>query len=175
MKKILKREFNKGFTMVEVLVAMTLFVVIVSATTVSFITAMKTQRQLVSLMAATDSASLAIEQMAKEIRTGRDFCRTSCADGIINFTTWKGEAVTYQVDANKQILRSSGINSGPITADNVSIERLNFIISGNQPTDDYPPRITIILRAAVPQTGPIGIRGVYTDLQTTISARNPEI
>ncbi len=166
----MKNFFKKGFTTIELLVSMTLFVTIVSIATVSFITAMKSQRQLVSLMAATDSASLSIEQMVKEIRSGGNFCPNSCVSGEIIFTTWQGEIVTYRLESGRLIR-----NSRSITADNVSIERLNFIISGNQPDDSYPPRITIILRAAVPQTGPIGVREVYTDLQTTVSARNPEI
>jgi len=159
-----------AFTTIELLVAMTIFVIIVSLATGSFIVAMRSQRAMVNLMAVTDNASLAIEQMAREIRTGYEFCvgaNANCAEQQLVFTNYLGEQVIYRLDSNR-LER----NSQPLTATNVSIETLKFIVSGNQTGDDQATRVTIVLKVAVPQTGPIGVRGVFTNLQTTVSARN---
>ena len=164
-----------GFTMIELLVAMALFVVIVTVAVGSFVIAMKSQRAQVALMAVNDNVSLAIEQMAREIRTGTGFCPgNSCVldndQGKLVFTNYHSEQVTYNYkwDSNLNIGMITR-NGKQITADNVDVQRLRFKVSQSS---TQPPRVTIILRVAVPQKGTIGVRGVSTDLQTTISARN---
>ena len=159
-----------AFTTIELLVAMAIFVTIVSLSSGCFVIAMRSHRAMVNLMAANDNASLAIEQIAREIRTGREFCigaNANCAEQQLVFTNYLGEQATYRLNSNR-LER----NSQPLTATNVSIEALKFIVSGNQLNDNQATRVTIVLKVAVPQTGPIGVRGVFTNLQTTISARN---
>lgn len=167
-----------GFTLIELLVSMTIFVVVITIASGCFVTALKTQRAMVSLMAVNDNVSLEIEQMAREIRTGTTFCPgkndTNCklpanssSATKLTFTNYLGQQVTYEWDSNKGKLMR---NNSPLTADNVSVENLKFIVSNNE--INKATRITIILKVAVPKEGPVGVRNVSTDLQTTISARN---
>ena len=176
---------QNGFTLIELLVAMSLFVIIVTIAVGSFISAMRTQRALVALMAVNDNASLAIEQMAREIRTGTEFCvdppNPGCVldsnNGKLVFTNYRGEQIIYQLGTKTVSGDNIGIlqkGTQQITADNVNVQNLKFIVSGNQSNDNYPPKITIILKVAVPPKGAIGVGGVATNLQTTISARNLE-
>ncbi len=123
-------------------------------------------------MAVNDNVSLAIEQMAREIRTGTTFSSSATK---LTFTNYLGQQVTYKWDSSqssKKLMRKvQGMpDFQPLTAENVSVENLKFIVSNNE--TNKATRITIILKVAVPQTGPVGVRNVSTGLQTTISARN---
>ena len=157
---------------------MSLFVIIVTIAVGSFISAMRTQRVLVALMAVNDNASLAIEQMARDIRTGTEFCidtNNSCNTSKLVFTNYRGEQTIYQLGTKTVSGDNIGIlqkGTQQITADNVNVQNLKFIVSGNQSNDNYQSRITIIFKVAVPPKGAIGVGGVATNLQTTISARN---
>jgi prepilin-type N-terminal cleavage/methylation domain-containing protein len=79
MKSIKK---SKGFTLIEVVVAIAVFSILVAVGVGGFVNALRTQREVTSLIAAQSNASLAIEQMAREIRTGYLFCNTADNGGI---------------------------------------------------------------------------------------------
>ncbi len=68
-----KLKTSNAFTIIELLVAMGLFIILMGITAGSFVKAMRTQRAIVALMAANDNASLTLEQIAREIRTGSNF------------------------------------------------------------------------------------------------------
>src|SRR5579863_5544609 len=94
---------RRGFTLIELLIAVSLFAIAVAIAAGGFVRALRTQRQLIALVSANSSASLAIEQIAREIRTGTDF---TCSTGIPNayngltctdlsFVDATGQQVTY--------------------------------------------------------------------------------
>ncbi len=65
---------KKGFTLIEMLVTVTLFAIIITIAVGSFTNAERTERQVSSLISAQSNVSLALEQMTREIRTGYLFC-----------------------------------------------------------------------------------------------------
>ena len=153
--------------MVELLVAMTLFIVFIVIASGSFIRALRTQRAIVALIAANDNASLSIEQMAREIRTGASFSSPNGND--LDFINAYDIQVTYRLN-NNVIERGEGggANFKPITADNVKINSLNFYLHGQLAGDDYPPRITISLNIS-PNIS--NVQNISTNFETTVSAR----
>lgn len=157
---------NKGFTTMELLVAMSLFVILISIVSGVFVSSLRTQRATVALIAANSNASLALEQMSREMRTGRDFSQSGQE---ITFTNAKGELVTYRWDSDSAAIER-GINDNfkKITADNVQIRNLVFRIFTGSPEDAYPPRITIILQGGAAN---IPFSENTVNLETTISAR----
>ncbi len=173
-KKSLKAQ--KGFTIVELLIAMTLFTVLIGITSGAFIQSLRTQKNLTALIAANSNASITIEQIAREARTGKDFCIGANSPCIISagvykeliFTNAKNEKVKYELIA-PSIMRS--INSQtpiPVTADNVNMQILSFYIDGNQPGDGKNARITMVLK--------VGAAGIpfsesVINLQTTVTTR----
>jgi len=157
---------KKGFTMVELLVAMTLFIVFIVIASGSFIRALRTQRAIVALIAANDNASLSIEQMAREIRTGASFSSPNGND--LDFINAYNIQVTYRLN-NNVIERGEGeTNFKSITATNVKINSLSFYLYGQLAGDNYPPRITISLNISpnIPT-----IQNISTNFETTVSAR----
>lgn len=157
---------REGFTIVELLVAITLFSIAVSVAIGGFVRALRTQRQLVALIAANSNASLAIEQMAREIRTGTDFV---CIGGSIGcselkFNNANGESVTYR-ELNGGLERAVSNNFSQVTASNVEIRYLSFILFGS---NQYPPRITVNIGVGGKNSE---LQNMVTNIQTTISSR----
>ncbi|MDP3014874.1 MAG: type II secretion system protein [bacterium] len=167
-----KTQNLKAFTIVELLVAMGLFVVLIGISTGGFIKALQTQKAIISLMEANDNASLALEQMAREIRTGYNFSKISETE--IQFVNQRNQVVWYRL--NEETIERGTEKEGvvsqriykKITADNVKIMNFKVALFGSNVGDGYPPRITISL-----SVGPTGryLENVLTNIQTTISAR----
>lgn len=65
---------KKGFTLVELLITVGLFATIVTIAVGGFTNALRTQRQVASLISAQSNVSLALEQMSRQVRTGYLFC-----------------------------------------------------------------------------------------------------
>ncbi len=164
---------KRGFTLIELLISMLIFVVVISIVAGVFIKTIRTQKAITALIAANDSASLAIEQMAREMRTSNNFCGgADCPQNEISFTNAKGEPVVYKLD-NEAVKRSAdgGAVFNSITATNVKVENLRFFVTGNQFgdfSDSLPTKITILLSIKAKGTG---VESAATNLQTTITSR----
>jgi type II secretory pathway pseudopilin PulG len=159
-----------GFTIVELLVAMGLFMVLVGIATGGFVKTLRTQKAIVGLMAANDNMNLALEQMAREIRTGYNFSKIS--DSEFQFVNAHNQVVWYRLNqgaierGTEDVLLRRTYKK--ITADNVKVINFKTELFGNNPGDGYPPRITISLSV----TGAGGyLESITTNIQTTISAR----
>ncbi|MEY4731554.1 MAG: hypothetical protein RL681_500, partial [Candidatus Parcubacteria bacterium] len=71
MKKIAGE--REGFTIVETIISLAVFSVLVSVAMGGLATAMRTQRQTTALIMVNSNIPFALEQMAREMRTGIDF------------------------------------------------------------------------------------------------------
>ncbi len=178
-----------GFTLVELLVAIALFSILVAVATGGFVNALRTQRQVAALIAAQSNAGQALEQMAREVRTGYLFCHDTsgnptCHDALGNICTAAGLTldcsdldfynsqsanVVYSLGGGELVRAENGIPQ-PITGVNVAIRYLTFSIFGNTEGDHWNPRITIDMGVA-PNSNDPALTNNVLDLQTTISAR----
>lgn len=145
--------------MIELLVAVALFVIVISIASGTFVQALRTQREVLALMAANDNASLALEQMVREIRTGSVFSTTGSS---LSFNNYLNKPVTYDLSGEK-IQR----NGQTITASNVAVTYLNFTLFGGEPADGQSTRVLINL--GVSSKG--NLQGFVTPLQTSVSSR----
>jgi prepilin-type N-terminal cleavage/methylation domain-containing protein len=166
---------KKAFTLVELMVAISVFSVAVTLATGAFVRAIKTQRILTHLMSVNSNSSLVIEQLAREMRTGYNFslarANSPDCDDLITFTrSSNGVQVSYRWSGvqSHSIEKSTGENGSfvSITASNVSVNRLCFI--KNQLLPEDPWRITIL--ATLGPTDVQVAKNVF-NLQTTISSR----
>lgn len=163
---------SSGFTLVELIVAIGLFSVIVSVAMGGLVRALRTQRQVSALIAVNNNASLAIEQMVREIRTGRLFCDGETAplcqtSSELVFINARTETIGYRLSGGA-IERGVGGDFQKITGGNVSVRYMNFVIFGEDESDGYPPRITISVGVGANE---VGTSDITTRLQTTVSAR----
>ena len=176
-----------GFTLVELLVAITLFSIIVAVAVGGFAGMLRTERQISSLITADTNVSFVIEQMAREIRTGSDFCplgtggaplcncpQTDSTTGALScrnfaFTNAQGQLVEYALQ-NGILEKSidSGVSFVPVTGANIVIPYFNTLVFGTTPGDHWTPRITIQIGVASKDPTLVG-QGLR--LQTSVSAR----
>ena len=173
---------RKGFTLIELLVAIGLFSVVVSISAGGLVQAFRTQRQAAALISANSNVSLALEQIAREIRTGYDFCKTvNCPNqNQLFFKNAKKQSVAYcliggSIQRAVGAVTCSGDTFRKITADNVEVKDLRFRVlwqypPGGAPGDNFQPRI-IISVGVTSKEASLKDHAVY--IQTTVSPRLP--
>lgn len=181
---------KKGFTLIELIVAIGLFSTLIAIAAGSFTNALKTQRQIAALISAQSNASLALEQAAREIRTGYLFCHdynastpsAPCAsfcsitgqgwtcDGFLDFYSATPANVKYILQNGALARSENGGSAQAITGENVSVKYLTFQLFGNIENDHWNPRITILMGVAPSSTDP-AIANDVLNLETTVSAR----
>ncbi len=164
--QLLSVRASRGFTLVELLIAMTIFIVVVAISISSFVRALRGQQAIVALISTNDNASLALEQMAREIRTSKNFSRLG--DSGLEFQNADGETVTYELSENKIMRRTNSEGAAAITAANVKIERLSFTLLTSVAGRPIQPRVTITMRVSSPKRD---VQTIFTDIQTTVSPR----
>ena len=148
-----------GFTIIELMVAMSLFVIVIGIASGTFIRSLRTQRQTVALMAANDNASFTLERMVREIRTGSAF---SSGSGRLAFTNYEDKPVEYLL-VDGVVTR----NGRPLTASNVLVTYLSFYLTGADVGDGLSTRVTV--RMGVSGRG--ALESFVTRLQTTVASR----
>ncbi|MCL5016471.1 MAG: prepilin-type N-terminal cleavage/methylation domain-containing protein [Patescibacteria group bacterium] len=187
----------EGFTLVEMVVAMTLFVAVVVTVMSLFLRSVQAERGIAGKGSTIGSVSLAIEEIAREMRTANGFIldgtqlTTSTQEcgkayNSITFTYVNGfgsdTTVAYSLSTpsgggNAQITQS--INNQPalpMTPAGTNISSLQFIVSNNSGTPgncngrQLPPRITITAEGENPANAETGFVAPF-DLQTTVSQR----
>lgn len=157
---------NSGFTLIELVISLSIFIVLITLTTTTFVQSLRTQRLVGDLSVAMNEVSFVTEQAAREIRTGTDF-KNIAGEETIRFTNAKGETVSYK-KINNGIARCVGVCDADLdykllTSPGVKIDILKFILKGNGKADGAP-RATIVISVAGPS-------GINVNLETTISAR----
>lgn len=150
-----------GFTIIELLIATSLFILVIGLASGTFVNSLRTQRSVMALMAANDNASLAIERIAREIRFGSGFSGSS-GGSQISFTNQKKEGVVYKLE-DDAITR----NGVAITSGNVKVEYLFFDLAGAEVGDGQSTRVTIRLGVSSFDAS----SDIVTQIQTTISSR----
>lgn len=192
---------TSGFTLIETIVAIGLFSIVMSIGVGAFAQALKVQRQATAFIAVNSNVSELLEQMSREIRTGKNFCNAdttsavTCNIGAPDFATTPcdprvtlafdnavGELTVYEYDGttiNKSVWKTIAgactpppVGGTPLTADNVIVEEAHFDILGNGPADLRQPLVTISLTIR-PKDVSLQTLGATT-LQTTVSSRQPD-
>ena len=177
---------RRGFTLVELLIAIALFSILITVAVGGFTKALHTQSEISALIAAESNAGLAIEQITREIRTGTDFCAVDAVSGRslcdcpavdaftgapvcsnLAFVNAEGQTVMYYV--NNGVLEKSvdgGSTFAPATGSDATVSYLTMTILDNTP-GDYP-RVTFSV--GVSPNDP-ALASQVLNLQTTVSVR----
>jgi len=182
LRKLIKLKANNGFTLVELIVAMSVFIIAITIAVGAFVRALRTQRMVNSLLSVNSNASLVIEQMAREIRTGYNFSLNNVAQGNcsggqeeeLEFTNSRANSVFYRKEgvaiARKECAGSdcSGKIFQPLTASNIKVDRLCFANTGNLNNKKDPWRITLFMTLGSSEPK---LAGQTLNFQTTVAAR----
>ena len=182
-----------GFTLIEMIVAIGVFSFMIVVVLGSLLMVINAQRKAFYIRQAQDNARFALERMAREIRLTQVSTnpRITTANGgnDITFVNSKGQTITYSyiaVGTSKRIDRYREYGASetsdacdakfnppasrncPLTDEqNLKIDGVQFVLSGQDPTDKLQPKVTIIMR--VNATDPRGRLITTLDMQTTVS------
>jgi prepilin-type N-terminal cleavage/methylation domain-containing protein len=172
--------FNKGFTLVELMTSLAVFMVIMTIAMGSVLGIFSANRKAQAESAVMNNLNLAMESMAREMRFGQNYhcgigtytVPQSCPSGdeTVSFLSSDGRQMVYRLSGNT-IERSSdgGANFVGLTAPEIIIENLKFYVLGATETpDESQPKVVITLK------GYSGVREEErTDfsLQTVVSQR----
>lgn len=174
---------SRGFTLVEMTVALGLFTIIMFIATNSFLSIVNADRKSRATRIAADNLNIAIEDMTRRIKTGSSYyCGTGgdalnavndCPGGgqsTIFFNDQDGTRVKYTLDGGAHaIMRSVG--SEPMirtTSPEVSVTSLNFIVSGSAVAPDAVQPIVVI---GIEGSLGSGVASTTFRIQSTVTQR----
>ncbi|MCL5006622.1 MAG: prepilin-type N-terminal cleavage/methylation domain-containing protein [Patescibacteria group bacterium] len=191
---------NDGFTLAEMVVAMTVFVIVIVAVMGLFIRSIQTERGVAGTGSTVSSVSLAMEEISREMRTASSFTVPQSSDGGVLLTTLTPQCmisypsitftyvngfgtdttVSYNLEknsatGNNQIMQTiTGSQPLPMTPAGTNISNLQFIVSNQCPSTAggqvFSPRITVAVSGSNPSNEPFGFISKF-NLETTISQR----
>lgn len=173
---------KKGFTLLEMMVSMGVFVIAVFLSVGSLLALTNAQKKALVLQSTQDNLRFALETAARDIRTG-DFyycgsnvsdvpqipSRKDCSSGgpSLTFKNVSGNTITYQARNNRIQKKDGAIDFQPLTSGDIVIEYLTFYVIGSSDTDNFHPRVTIVAKGV---SGSGSTRSAL-NLQTTVSQR----
>ncbi len=192
INKIKKRDSIHGFTVIEMIVSLSLFIVVSLIGVGSLLTIIEANRRAQSLKSVVNNLSFGLESLSKTMRVGSTYhcntgpsvpagfdsarnCSSAPGGDLIAFEASAGnpsssaDQIIYRLNGTK-IERS--INGGtsffPVTSSEVNVTSLNFYVFGANSGDGLHPRVIIIMRGNVD----LG-KNARTDfnIQTSVSQR----
>lgn len=183
-QKELKRR-EGAFTLIELMVAVLIFSLVVTAVSGILISSLKSQKRILAEQRVLDQTSYVLEYMSRALRMAKKDLTGSCItintnyqktrlDKGLQFINYKDECWEFFLE-NEQLKerRKIGIpleeETIELTSAKLQINGLNFNLGGESQEDEDQPRVTFFL----------SVRGVDFDasqpdikIQTTVSQRN---
>ncbi len=171
-----KKDNKKGFTLIEVIVAVGIFSLVMMVALGAIISIVGANKKAQALHNVINNLNLAVESMVREMRTGYDYeCGTG--DECTSFAFKSKQinqdisgapvAVVYELK-NNSIQKSvdGGSSFLQITSDDVNIEILKFYAVGIN-DDTKQPLVLMVLKG----TAMVGGKESQFNIQTLISQR----
>ena len=155
---------KRGYTLLEMIVAVGIFSVVMLAATGAYLTLIKLDRQARAVNDVANNLSFAVDSMSRSIRTGTAYdCEptlggTDCAGGGTSFGFSDSEvparAIIYSRTAGGQVVAT--INGGtpiPLTDPRINVTALEFRVRGTTAGDRIQPQVTFSIKGTM-STGP---------------------
>ncbi len=184
---------EKGYTLIELLVGISIFSLVAAGFTGFFVSALRAQRKVLALREVIDSASYVLEYMAQALRMAkrddieiRGRTKNCLVGNEINYeivgvseikfryynsVADEDQCVNFFLESATARLkeRREGVENY-LTPNNLAISNLKFFVSGDTVGDTFQPRVTILLeiqKRNQPET--------KISVQTTISQRDLDL
>jgi len=178
---------KKAFTLIELMVSITVFAIVITPAISLFGSALRHQREIMMQAEALNSASFLTEYISRALRMARKDIQGDCIGEKNNFINPSGASsirfLNYNDKCQEFVLESdaikvrksvddSALNLGSgsfLTSANLVVENLNFAISGNDQLDNEQPKVSFSLK----------LRSKYLssplEAQTTVSQRELDV
>jgi len=177
MLKINLQKNNRGYTIIETMIAVSIFLVVITIGMEALLNANLIHRKSQDMRSIMDNLSFIMEDMSRNLRTGSNYNSTSSSQ--ISFDeTATGERWVYRIESNNIYKSTQGGADGSWTPLNIEYEikidpnASSFsVIGAEPPPDTQQPFVTIRL------VGTITYRNIDTpfSLQTSVSQRLVDI
>ncbi|MDD4989764.1 MAG: type II secretion system protein [Candidatus Pacebacteria bacterium] len=174
------KNFGKnGTTLIEILVAISIFSVVATSVTNLFASLINYQNEILNKAYLLNTISFANEYMAKALRMAQKDTTGSCITAGYNFITTGGSNVkflNYNNECQEFFLESGTLKvrklgvSQALTPGNVNIENLKFILSGESQNDNLQPKVSFTLKVKMVSNPQQNL-----STQTTVSQRMLDI
>jgi prepilin-type N-terminal cleavage/methylation domain-containing protein len=175
---------GKGLTIIEMLVAVTMFSIAVGAISGIFISGIRTQRRVLATQELLDQTSYVLEYMGRALRMAKKDLTGTCITTTGNNYELTAEGITFidhTEDSNctefildgVQIKKRIGVDTWDLTSSALQVNFLRFNLSGEPQTDNLQPIVTIFLDVSGRETGFGGRPRIQ--IQTSVSQRNLDI
>ncbi|MEK7586017.1 MAG: type II secretion system protein [Patescibacteria group bacterium] len=183
---------QNGFTLVEIMVATSIFMVIMIVALGALITSSDTAKKAQALRTAMDNVSFAMESMTRSLRMGTNYTcgntvsldgssPTDCPSGAgaVAFVPYSGlgvlpRTVAYKLNQradNTFALQRCNPTCLDMVSSDVNVDYLKFFLNGSSSTlDTIQPSISILIRGTVTIKG----QGTVFAIQTSVSQRSAE-
>lgn len=184
--KIFKINKNRGYTIIETLIAVSIFLVIMTAGMSSLLTASSAHQKSQDVRSVMDSLTFVMEELSRNLRTGYNFTCTTGTNqfcGTITFENAFGDSLdasdnwSYKVESTDGGLTyniSKSINNGSTWVQlNMSEVKLSSVSGFSILGPSAPPADTQQPLVIIKLTGTITYRNTTTpfSLQTSVSQR----
>lgn len=179
---------TKGFTLIEVLVSVSIFAVVMLVATGSVFAIVQANKKTHTLKSVMTNLNFALESMARDIRVGKGYVCDGLGDCESGGTIFRYKAnrdvdedgsyvpadafdqIEYKLvgaRVQKSVYASTGLEDSYITAEEISVESIKFYLTGSAALDDAQPKVVITI------TGHAGAGPTRTDfnIETTLSQR----
>lgn len=186
MKNILnKKTNNRGYTLIEILVAISIFVTLLSAPTSFFIASLRAQQKALYSQELIDNMSYLLEYMGRTIRMAKKDKTASCITQNLNyeltrsgtgikFQTYRGECQEFYVE-NDKLMEVRGTSMHVLNPQNIGMIRFRIGPSDSwDQNDDLQPRVTLYMEAVNTQPADPSLRPRIRT-QINISQRNLDV
>ncbi len=180
----------KGFTLIEMMVSVAIFVTVMTVAAGAIISIIDANRKSQSSKSVVDNMHFALEEMARNIRTGSNYsCKLDATDDqemncaitgseYFYFMTQKGTQLAYRFNVGLSSIEISYNRGGSwsrLTAPEVVVNNLRFYVSGaglQAPDAELQPRVFITVKGT---SDPERLKYKTSfNIQTSITQRNLE-
>jgi len=167
-----QNHYNRGFTLVEVLVAIFIFSVIMMAVGSAFVSALNVQRRAFNVQQVMENAAYVLDVMLKEVRVSQilpavpDSCINSPPYDSLTVEHPDFGSITYYMN-NGNIMRQNGGDTLQLNSNTVEFRNFKFCITGAIISDVKQPRVTVFASMKSKKT----VQQEIIDVQTTLSPR----
>ncbi|MBI2109179.1 MAG: prepilin-type N-terminal cleavage/methylation domain-containing protein [Parcubacteria group bacterium] len=164
---------RRGFTLIEMIVAVSVFVVVMVSGIGALVSMIDANRKAQSLRIVMDNLNFALENITRNMRVGVDYhcgavgdlnvprdCPVD-GDSFIAFTNSSGDRIIFRLNSGR-IEKSEDLGASflGITAPEITVEELRFFVQGSEAGDGLQPEVLVIVR---------GVAGATPETSTTFS------
>lgn len=174
-----KNKNCRGVTLLEIMIAISVFSIVITAAIGLFTSLIKNQRELMDRAYVLNTISYSTEYMAKAIRMAQKDISGGCVgkgknylvtgESSIKFLNYNNECQEFFLESKTLKVRKSSV-AHSLTPSNINIEGLKFLVLGESQSDLLQPKVTFTLKAK-----PATSTSPAFAIQTTISQRMLDI